>query len=41
MLGTKKLVLKNRGSCRRDAVKNAAQILVNLTENKSLYDYVR
>lgn len=38
MLGTRKLVLKNRGSCRRDAVKNAAQILVNIAENKTLYE---
>ena len=41
MLGTKKLVLKNRGSCRREAVKNAAQILVNLAENKTLYESVK
>ena len=40
MLGTKKLVLKNRGSCRREAVKNAAQILVNLAENKTLYESI-
>lgn len=40
MLGTRKPVLKNRGSCRRDAVKNAAQILVNLSENRNLYDSI-
>lgn len=40
MLGTKKLVLKNRGSCRRDAVKNAAQILINISDNKTLYESV-
>lgn len=40
MLGTKKLVLKNRGSCRREAVKNAAQILVNLAENKTVYESI-
>ncbi|MBP5559836.1 MAG: hypothetical protein J6X71_08745 [Bacteroidales bacterium] len=40
MLGTRKLVLKNRGSCRRDAVRNAARILVNLADNKSLYESV-
>ena len=38
MLGTSKLVLKNRGSCHREAVKNAAQILVNIAENKTIYD---
>jgi len=40
MLGTKKPVLKNRGSCRRDAVKNAAHILVNLADNKTLYESI-
>ena len=40
MLGTKKPVLKNRGSCRREAVRNAAQILVNLAENKTLYESI-
>ena len=40
MLGTRKLVLKNRGSCRREAVKNAAQILVNMADNKSLYESI-
>ena len=40
MLGTSKPVLKNRGSCRRDAVKNAAQILVNLAENKTVYESI-
>ena len=38
MLGTRKPVLKNRGSCHREAVKNAAHILVNLSENKTLYE---
>lgn len=40
MLGTRKLVLKNRGSCKRDAVKNAAQIIVNIAENKTLYESI-
>lgn len=40
MLGTRKPVLKNRGSCRREAVKNAAQILVNLADNKTLYESI-
>ena len=40
MLGTKKPVLKNRGSCKREAVKNAAQILVNLAENKTIYESI-
>ena len=40
MLGTRKPVLKNRGSCRREAVKNAAQILVNLAENRTLYESI-
>ena len=40
MLGTSKPVLKNRGSCRREAVKNAAQILVNLSDNKTLYESI-
>lgn len=40
MLGTRKLVLKNRGSCRREAIKNAAQILVNLSDNKSFYESI-
>ena len=40
MLGTKKPVLKNRGSCRREAVKNAAQILVNMADNKTIYESV-
>lgn len=38
MLGTRKPVLKSRGSCDRVAIKNAARILVNLAENKSMYD---
>lgn len=41
MLGTRKPVLKNRGSCRREAVKNAAQILVNLSDNKTLYESIK
>ena len=41
MLGTRKVVLKNRGSCRREAVKNAAQILINLADNKSFYESVK
>jgi glycerol-3-phosphate acyltransferase PlsX len=41
MLGTRKLVLKNRGSCRREAVKNAAQILVNLSDNKTVYESIK
>ena len=40
MLGTRKVVMKSRGSCRRTAVKNAAQILINLADNKSLYESV-
>ena len=40
MLGTSKLVLKNRGSCRREAVKNAAQIIINLSDNKTLYESI-
>lgn len=41
MLGTSKLVLKNRGSCKREAVRNAAQILVNIAENKTLYESIK
>ena len=40
MLGTRKVVLKSRGSCNRTAIKNAAQLLVNLSDNKSLYESV-
>ena len=40
MLGTRKPVLKNRGSCTREAVKNAAQILVNMAGNKTLYESI-
>ena len=40
MLGTRVPVLKNRGSCRREAVCNAAQILVNMAENKTIYESV-
>lgn len=38
MLGTRKLVMKCRGSSNRTAVKNAARILVNLSDNKTLYE---
>ena len=41
MLGTRKLVLKNRGSCNRTAVRNAAQLLINIAENKTLYESVQ
>lgn len=41
MLGTRKVVLKSRGSCKRTAIKNAAQLLINLSDNKSLYDSVQ
>ena len=40
MLGTQKLVLKNRGSCRRAAVRNAAQLLINIADNKTLYESI-
>ena len=40
MLGTKKIVMKNRGSCRRVAVRNAAQILINVAENKTFYESI-
>ena len=40
MLGTSKLVMKCRGSSKRTAVKNAAQILVNISENKTMYESV-
>ena len=40
MLGTKKTVMKARGSCNRTAVLNAARILVNLAENKSFYESI-
>ena len=40
MLGTEKIVMKCRGSSNRTAVKNAAQILINMAENKTLYDSV-
>lgn len=40
MLGTKKIVMKCRGSSNRTAVKNAAQILINIAENKTLYESV-
>ncbi len=40
MLGTRKIVMKNRGSCRRNAVRNAAQILINMAENKTMYESI-
>ena len=40
MLGTRKIVMKCRGSSNRVAVKNAAQILINMAENKTLYESV-
>lgn len=40
MLGTKKLVMKNRGSCSRAAVRNAAQILKNIADNKTIYESI-
>lgn len=40
MLGTKKIVMKSRGSCRREAIRNAAQLLVNISENKNLYESI-
>lgn len=40
MLGTKKLVMKCRGSSNRTAVKNAAQILANISDNKTLYESI-
>ena len=40
MLGTRKIVMKSRGSCNRTAVKNAAQILINIAENRTLYESV-
>ena len=38
MLGVKKLVMKCRGSSNKIAIKNAAKILINLQENKTLYE---
>ncbi len=40
MLGTRKLVVKSRGSCRREAIRNAARIIINLAENKTLYESI-
>ena len=40
MLGTKKLVMKCRGSSNRTAVRNAAQILANISDNKTLYESI-
>lgn len=38
MLGAKKLVLKCRGSSGRKAIKTACKILINLAENKTIYE---
>lgn len=38
MLGAKKLVLKCRGSSGKKAIKNACKILINLQENKTIYE---
>ena len=38
MLGSKKIVMKCRGSSDRVAIKNAAKILINLANNKTLYE---
>ncbi len=38
MLGTQKVVMKCRGSSNRTAIKNAARILTNLSDNKTLYE---
>ena len=38
MLGTRKVVLKCRGSSNRTAIKNAARLIVNLADNKTLYE---
>ena len=40
MLGTQKVVMKARGSCNRTAVRNAAQILINISENKTVYESI-
>ncbi|MBR6246737.1 MAG: hypothetical protein IKR15_05210 [Bacteroidales bacterium] len=40
MLGTSKLVMKSRGSCRREAIRNAAQILINIADNKTIYESI-
>ena len=40
MLGTSKLVMKSRGSCRRAAIRNAAQILINIADNKTIYESI-
>lgn len=40
MLGTRKLVMKCRGSSNRTAVRNAAQIIINLSDNKTLYESI-
>ena len=37
MLGTSKVVMKCRGSSQRTAIKNAARMLINLNENKTIY----
>ena len=38
LLGAKKLVLKCRGSSGATAINNAAKILINISENKSIYE---
>lgn len=38
MLGAKKLVLKCRGSSGHRAIQNACKILINLAENKTIYE---
>lgn len=38
MLGTRKLVMKCRGSSGASAIRSAAHILINLAENKTLYE---
>ena len=38
LLGAKKLVLKCRGSSGADAIYNASKILINIAENKTLYE---
>ncbi len=40
MLGTSKLVMKSRGSCRREAIRNAAHILINIADNKTIYESI-
>ena len=40
MLGTRKVVVKSRGSCKRTAIRNAAQILINLADDKTIYESI-